>query len=339
VPGLQCWRAVLDLADHPWLADHRLADTPVLPAAAILDAALWASGRALERVTFDRLVELRGPRELQLVLHPDSRFELLGREPRGAWQPHAAGTLGEPLPLPDRLDLTALRARLAPLDLATLQTTITAVGLEHGPAFASITAVCSSDGEALAELRLPPGLSSAGHSIHPALLDGCLQAIAAATRGAGLPVEIQHIHLARSPGAGLCCHVRTRPEGDFILADLTLTDPDGQPLGQLHALRVRRLAEPAPAHDPHEPAPVLRDRSALESEVTAATREVLGFAADLRIPAAQDLRDLGLDSLLALDLATAIGRRLGRTLVNSFALDYPTIAAMTDALAGASEAP
>ncbi|HEY0135768.1 MAG TPA: beta-ketoacyl synthase N-terminal-like domain-containing protein, partial [Nannocystis sp.] len=80
-------------------------------------------------------------------------------------------------------------------------------------------------------------------------------------------------------------------------------------------------------------------RAELEQHITAATREVLGFDAGLRIPGAQDLRDLGLDSLLALDLAVAIGRRLDMTLANSFAADYPTIAAMTDALARTLERP
>ena len=98
------------------------------------------------------------------------------------------------------------------------------------------------------------------------------------------------------------------------------------------------VSEPPAIVPPKNPTHVT-SRADLEASITDATREVLGFDAGLRIPATQDLRDLGLDSLLALDLAAAIGRRLDRTLANSFAVDYPTIAAMTDALARTLERP
>ena len=65
----------------------------------------------------------------------------------------------------------------------------------------------------------------------------------------------------------------------------------------------------------------------------AAVRGVLGFEAGLKIPPTQDLRDLGMDSLLAIDLATELTRVTGRDIPNSFAWDYPTLAAMGDALA------
>lgn len=165
--------------------------------------------------------------------------------------------------------------------------------------------------------------------IHPALLDGCLQLIAAAEPAAGLPIALAHIQVTARAIDRAWCHVTTRLADDTtILADITLTDADGRVFARLTDLRVHRLAA---ASVPHSTPP--RDRDALAAIVTAAVRETLGFAPDLNIPADQDLRDLGLDSLLALDLATLIGRHLDRTLANSFALDFPSVAAMTDALA------
>ncbi len=129
--------------------------------------------------------------------------------------------------------------------------------------------------------------------------------------------------------------------GDTGLTTAPEPEPQSQrtTAGELELQSQLTTEQPALATITEQPAlATIADRPALEASITAAVREVLGFEASLRIPAAQDLRDLGLDSLLALDLATAIGRRLDRTLINSFALDYPSIAAMTDALAR-TEAP
>ncbi|MCY1057572.1 beta-ketoacyl synthase N-terminal-like domain-containing protein [Nannocystis sp. SCPEA4] len=359
VPGLHLWRGVLDLAGVPWLADHRLGDLPVLPAAALLDAVLWAS-RARDLVPvglqFERLVELPVARELQLVLHPDRRFELLGRDLGGSdpWQRHASGTLSESTfpkghahePLSEQtfpsehapsgtLDLVAARARLTPVDLPGMHARIAATGLQHGPRFRSLVAAWSAPGEVLAQLRLPAGLDPARHLVHPVLLDGCLQALAAAGHGVGLPVAVERFQLAAPIPARAWCHLRTHLADDHIVADLVLRDHDGHAIGELLGLRVRRLAAATPTSTT---APT-HDRDALAAIVTTATRVVLGFDPSLKIPPTQDLRDLGLDSLLALDLAAAIAREVSVPIANSFALDYPTVQAMTDALARALEVP
>ena len=328
-PDLRVWSATLDPATTPWLADHRLHDTPVLPAAAILDAALWAAApHALADVHFKSLLELASPRDVQLT-HRATTLELFARDAAGAWTSHATLTTAPPTEIPAALDLAAHRAALTPVDLAAHRARISATGLHHGPRLHTIHAAWSAPHTALAELRLPPGLDATHHVIHPALLDGCLQLIAAAEPAAGLPIALAHIQVTARAIDRAWCHVTTRLADDTtILADITLTDADGRVFARLTDLRVHRLAA---ASVPHSTPP--RDRDALAAIVTAAVRETLGFAPDLNIPADQDLRDLGLDSLLALDLATLIGRHLDRTLANSFALDFPSVAAMTDALA------
>ena len=89
---------------------------------------------------------------------------------------------------------------------------------------------------------------------------------------------------------------------------------------------------PAPAAAPPPPA-FTGDRAALDGLVLTAVRVVLGFEPGLTIPPHQDLRDLGMDSLLALDLAAELTRTMGLPVPNSFPWDYPSVAAMGDALA------
>ena len=87
------------------------------------------------------------------------------------------------------------------------------------------------------------------------------------------------------------------------------------------------------------PGPADLSPAAIAELVLDVIRGVLGLAPDLKIRATQDLRDLGMDSLLALDLATALAQRTGRPIANSFAWDYPTPEAMNHALAALLKGP
>src|SRR3546814_8000557 len=49
------------------------------------------------------------------------------------------------------------------------------LGIDIGPAFAGIRRLWRGDDEALAEVRLPDGMTSGAASMHQALLDACLQ--------------------------------------------------------------------------------------------------------------------------------------------------------------------
>ena len=142
------------------------------------------------------------------------------------------------------------------------------------------------------------------------------------------PAALNSVDLSQRPSAPIPADL-SRQTSAAIPADLSR-----QTSAPIPADLPRQTSAPTSDDSPQKPAtsPAL-DRAALTVLVDVAAHQVLGIAASLKIPPHQDLRDLGLDSLLAIDLATALSDATGRKIPQSFAWDYPSVAAMTDALA------
>jgi acyl carrier protein len=75
-------------------------------------------------------------------------------------------------------------------------------------------------------------------------------------------------------------------------------------------------------------APENRRRAVLRDEVRMLAAKVLGTSAQ-SIDVDEPLRDLGLDSLMAVELRNKIGTAVGRTLPATITFDFPTVAALT----------
>ncbi|MFE6667640.1 non-ribosomal peptide synthase/polyketide synthase [Streptomyces sp. NPDC057697] len=175
----------ISLRTHPWLADHTVGGTAVLPASAFVDLVTSVG----DRVGADRIDELA--LETPLFLAPDAAVDLQmtvealagdrwsvsayarPAKDEGAWVRHARGVLsladGAVPELPVRLPRDA-----APVDVATLYADLAAAGYAYGPAFQGVTAAWRDGADLYADLRLPDGLDATGHGIHPALLDAVL---------------------------------------------------------------------------------------------------------------------------------------------------------------------
>ena len=72
---------------------------------------------------------------------------------------------------------------------------------------------------------------------------------------------------------------------------------------------------------------------ALAEAIDEIVGRILGLG-DLALERARPLAELGLDSLMAVELRNALGRLVGRTLPTSLVFDYPTAEALTSFLAG-----
>ncbi|MFI1394008.1 SDR family NAD(P)-dependent oxidoreductase [Streptomyces sp. NPDC020681] len=184
--------SVLSLGRHPWLADHGIGGSVLVPATAFLELAVAAGeqvgiGRVEELALEAPLVlgERRGTRIQVTLGAPDASgaraFAVHSRpdtddEPT-AWTRHASGTLAEAAPAPapegpaawppaDAVaePLTDVYARLADL------------GYAYGPAFQGLRGLWRRGEEIYAELRLPDEQRDAAgrYAIHPALLDAAL---------------------------------------------------------------------------------------------------------------------------------------------------------------------
>ena len=163
----------------------------------------------------------RGDGENGWTLHADGRIST---------DPSAAPTSAPPT------DVEGLKAGLAPVDIAAYYHAKTTVGIDLGPSFRTLNSLVARQGEAVAEVALPPGLERGSLDVHPLLLDGCFQAMGAARNPAGddagitwLPFAWERLWLADSVPEKLVCHVRMRetPGGDAASARGDAADSRG----------------------------------------------------------------------------------------------------------------
>ncbi|MGV9271629.1 SDR family NAD(P)-dependent oxidoreductase, partial [Kitasatospora sp. NPDC003701] len=252
----------LSLAAHPWLADHTVLGTTVVPGTALLELAFQAADRAgcgrVEEFTLHAPLVLpdEGAVSLQVVVGaPDEagrRPVSLHSHPAGApaeqpWTRHATGVAGpagaaaerdagpEAWPPPGA----------APVRIDGLYAGLAETGLPYGPAFRGVRAAWRRGDEVFAEVALPEELAGqAGRfAVHPALLDAALHVI-----GLAGPAEGPADGLPQLPFAweGLALHavgatalrVGVTPLGAGKVA-LTVADTAGRPVAGIASLALR----------------------------------------------------------------------------------------------------
>ncbi|WP_198381367.1 type I polyketide synthase [Roseomonas sp. KE2513] len=259
--GAGLWTRVLDTDLMPWLADHRLGEDAVLPAAAMAEMALAAAALRFpeaEALELSGLQILRplpipgsgpeaGSQELRFRLADDGTFRLESRRRMGAegWSLNARGLLraagAEALPGPAH--------PLAPggrrVEEAALHATAARCGLAYGPAFRPVRHVLLGGEGAAAEvvLELPPGApSDDGFLLHPVRLDGAMQGLialladqqgpgAAASGEALVPVRFERLVARRGAGPAVRASLALTYAGQRAAeARLVLADAAGRPV-------------------------------------------------------------------------------------------------------------
>jgi acyl transferase domain-containing protein/NADP-dependent 3-hydroxy acid dehydrogenase YdfG/acyl carrier protein len=266
------WQSTVDPARLPWLAGHRVAGTPIMPAAGYLEMG-WAAGQ----------LALDGPAEVcelhitKPMVAPDDEAELprmqvsLSEEDgvfrvatRGGedqpWQTHARGRVrARAATPPPPVDLDALRTRFAEhgehVDRDAFYADARRLGLDYGRDFLVITRAWVHGDEVLAEYDCGH-LDFAGFHAHPAWTDAAPQAAIQigrllAERATGedsyLPVAIGTARLWRAPTTTGAVHFRCRTvEGGWATADIALTDDSGDVVLELLDCRFVRVPAPGP---------------------------------------------------------------------------------------------
>ncbi|WP_435852311.1 SDR family NAD(P)-dependent oxidoreductase [Streptomyces sparsogenes] len=251
----------LSLADLPWLADHALGDTVVLPGAGFVELALHAG----HETGCDRLADLT--LETPLVLPDDGAVAIQvhvgpaqaggGREVTVSarpeehhdtpWTRHATGTLDTPPATAHRADPAASwpPAGARQVGTADFYDRFTALGYHYGPAFQGVRAVWRDGDTVYAEVRLPePAQDGGAFGLHPALLDAALQAggltMADQTDDRQrLPFSWQDVTLT-TPGTTEA-RVEIVPAGDHGMA-VRITDPMGHPVLSIGTLELRPVS-------------------------------------------------------------------------------------------------
>jgi acyl transferase domain-containing protein/acyl carrier protein len=78
--------------------------------------------------------------------------------------------------------------------------------------------------------------------------------------------------------------------------------------------------------------PPTRRSGALIERIALLARQIMGLPIDAAIPDDQSLFELGMDSLMAVDLSTRIAQSIGRALPATLLFDHPSLAALADHL-------
>ncbi|WP_399094925.1 amino acid adenylation domain-containing protein [Streptomyces sp. BBFR2] len=258
------WENRIDTERLPYLADHRIQDHTVFPAAGYLEMAAQAvraltggTDVVLSGVEFPKALFLNEavPSPVELAFTPgDARFTIATAGPDGAV--HATGTVrsGQPLRAGAALDPAAVRARTPHrLGHDSCYAALAALGYHYGPAFQGIEEVWTGPGEALARIRPPAGGTDADHA-HPTVLDACFQTLLTTLLPAGregggirLPLAAGEVRLAPLGNGPLWAHATvTRQRDGELTGDLALHADDGTPLGRITGFRAADI-EAAPA--------------------------------------------------------------------------------------------
>ncbi|WP_274912460.1 type I polyketide synthase [Streptomyces sp. WZ-12] len=248
----------LALSTHPWLADHAVMGTVVLPGAAFLELAVSAGeqvGRgAVEELILEKPLRLAASGGVQVqvsVQAPDeggrrslaihSRREA---EADGVWTRHATGVLAEAsvAPSPTGLDIWP-PSGARPVETDGFYERLLGMGYEYGPAFRGVRAAWERDEELFVEVQLPEEMRPlAGEfGLHPALLDSALQSLRLASFAeqpapghVRMPFSWSGVSLHAAGAATM--RVRIAPAESPEAVTLTLADATGAPLATVDAL-------------------------------------------------------------------------------------------------------
>ncbi len=256
----------------PWIDDHQIDGTVILPGAAYVEAALALATQLapeqhiiLKDLDFHRLLSVPPGAVIDLHVECDmarGRWRVASSERgSGSWTTHADGYLvadsRSPSDLP-HADLAALRARCSHrLDVAGMYRALASRGLEYGPCFQTIAEMHVGDDEVLARISLP--FDAAGYHLHPALLDGAFQAVVAlvgrARDGAPIvPTGADRVELYRAPGTSAWAHLKLlHHTAREVQADLSLVDEAGHVCAVLRGLTL----QPIPVAERDDGAPSL----------------------------------------------------------------------------------
>ena len=260
------WRAEVAPAHLPWLRDHVVAGLVVLPGTAYVDAALGAATQvtrkpapALDDVRFisPLVVEATEVPTLRVSVESSSgRFAISSQTSAGAnWTAHATGrvvdgAIKSTLSLPELTDPTTTTAD-------ELYPRLAERGLVYGPAFRRIRDAQVDGHQALARVdATDTGVATSNHQAHPAVLDAALQCVAVLAgtddlnaSGATVPAGMKHVRqfapLTDQVLVGVT-RVAPQPGEADLVADVVITDLDGEVLVELHRVQFRPITPARP---------------------------------------------------------------------------------------------
>lgn len=269
----------LSVKSQPWLSDHVIYGTVVVPGATYAAMALAAVGtpaRAKDVFFYEPIIlPEKSSREVQLTLHPlqdgqEFTFQVHSRPygERGAeWSLNAEGTVvagvddatDEPLSDGDPIDEELERLnRMRPQELFE---TFADLELAWGPTWSgSLKSLWLGDGEAVGDILVGAELAEqlGSEPMHPVLMDLCtgvafpaFPALLAAEQGVNdlfLPLRYGQAMLREKMPRRFYCRARwhsSELNSETQVFDLDFVDRDGRQLGGIREFTVKRAPREA----------------------------------------------------------------------------------------------
>ncbi|MFJ8691280.1 type I polyketide synthase, partial [Micromonospora wenchangensis] len=253
----------VSLRTHPWLADHALLDTVLLPGTAFVDLVLRAGDHlgvsVVDELTIAAPLVLTGePVEIQVAVGAPDRD---GRRPvtvhsrphttdgdDPAWTTHAEGQLTAAPPTTPTGQETWPPPGSREVDVTHAYPRLAEDGHRYGPAFRGLRRLWQLDDEILAEVGLPTDRQADADAfvLHPALLDACLHPLLRGvlddTRPGGLPFAWNDVQVHRGGATTLRVRLREQSTGSLTL---TGYDESGAPVVTVGGLLSRPVSAEA----------------------------------------------------------------------------------------------
>jgi NADPH:quinone reductase-like Zn-dependent oxidoreductase/acyl carrier protein len=269
----------------------------VLASMAVADAT--ARGSSVEDLEFLRPLPLSKGALLRLQLDErDGNLNIHSRhvetEP-AEWHPTATARIptSGPASCRKQMSIEEIRSRCSQsTPPGEIYDALAAAGIEYGPRFRVIREAWRGDGEVLGRLECHESVAPecGRYGIHPTLLDGAFQLMAAAmqpgtrTGTAVLPSFVSRITVHRTPGTHCWVYGRcTRHSGSLMESDLVLCDQTGNVLVDVSRFRCQVFARDGSASGQESQKPIYDYKwtpAAIEPPIVDTSQRWLVFADD-----------------------------------------------------------
>ncbi|MFE4062049.1 beta-ketoacyl synthase N-terminal-like domain-containing protein, partial [Streptomyces sp. NPDC059096] len=246
----------LSTQSHPWLADHVVQGTVLVPGTALLEMAVRAADEVgcgtVEELTLAAPLVLpeRGGLQVQVRVgtpDEDGRCSLAVHarpeddDSHTPWTVHALGVLAAGTAVPTDFDASVWPPKNATtVDVTECYDRLAEAGFSYGPAFRGLRAAWRQGEVLFAEIALDDETDGDSFGLHPALFDAALHAFAIHADGrGGVPFSWEGVSLHASGATALRARLTRDADGTM---NLELADPAGAPVASVNSLTVRPLA-------------------------------------------------------------------------------------------------
>jgi acyl transferase domain-containing protein/acyl carrier protein len=260
------WEVELSTAIAPFLADHQVQGSTLLPGAVYIEMGLAAAkaiygstNYSVDNLTLQRALILDETCDpvLRTALNQDTgtlEFAAFAATAGGdlKWTIMATAELNTLSRPSYRGDIPSGAEQITSIDGDEFYARTRAVGFAYGDAFQTITGITSGDGWAIAHIAIPAQITDDldRYRFHPALIDGAFQTLIGTTfvgRDADespyLPTRIRQSAIYRAPEENMTVHVCVvSATKDEIESNITIAGDDGEPLASFTGFTLRSLS-------------------------------------------------------------------------------------------------